>query len=116
MHSEASQALDTTFPCFQSPINMTNVTMAQSNHTHGLRKFGTCAGTGRKMSWRGRAWLNLDFQAEVSVEVEKTSSQTVEWKVTVEGTKGSESSPVCPKDRYQLGLCENRFLRATFPQ
>jgi hypothetical protein len=47
-------------------------------------------GAGRLTSWRGIAWLNLDFQAEVLVEVEKISSQTVEWKVTVEGTEWKE--------------------------
>lgn len=77
---------------------------------------GHVLGAGRMMSWRGRAWLNLDFKAEVLVEVEKTSSQTMEWKVTVEGTERKGSSPVWSKDRYQLGLCENRFLSPTLPQ
>lgn len=67
-----SQALDTMYPCFQSTINMTNVTMAQFNHTQELRKFGTCAGGWQADELeRGSAWLNLDFKAEVLVEVEK---------------------------------------------
>lgn len=69
------------------------------------------------MSWRGGAWLNLDFKAEVLGRLKKKiSSQTVEWKVTVEGTEEKGNSPVCPEDSYQLESCENRFLSLVFPQ
>lgn len=70
-------------------------------------------GAGTLMSWRGGAWLNLDFKAEVLGEVEKKiSSQTVERKVTVEGTEEKGNSPVWHEDSYQLGICKNRFFSA----
>lgn len=41
---------------------MTNVTMAQFNHTYGLRKFGTCAGAWKADELEGQCLAKLGFQ------------------------------------------------------
>lgn len=74
---------------------------------------GRVLGSGRLMTLRDSAWLNLVFMAEVLVEAEKRSFQTLEWKVTVEVTEGKRNFLVWPEDRYQLGTCENRCKPST---
>lgn len=108
-----SEALATTYPGFQSTINMTHVTTAQFNHTHGLRKLGTCPRVWQADDPEGQCLLNLVFMAEVLVEAQKRSFQTLEWKVTVEVTEGKRNFLVWPEDRYQLGTCENRCKPST---